>query len=166
MSFRLSIHQPQSIVLALVLSLTLHGHASGGETPAADSKAITTAPAEQDENWSIHGQNTDVLQGYPSFSALYSGPNSLGPDAQMKDTVSVDLMLGLRLWSGAEAHVDGLMWQGFGLSDARGVAGFPSGEAFRDGTRTPNENLARAFIRQTFGLGGEQEDAPDDPFHL
>ena len=49
------------------------------------------------------------------------------------------------------------MWQGFGLSKTLGVEGFPNGEAFRLGTDVPNVNLARLFIRQTIGLGGEQE---------
>ena len=71
--------------------------------------------------------------------------------------MSLDLYAGVRLWRGAEAHVDGLMWQGFGLSKTLGVEGFPNGEAFRLGTEVPNVNLARLFIRQTIGLGGEQE---------
>jgi high affinity Mn2+ porin len=58
------------------------------------------------------------------------------------------------------------MWQGFGLTDTRGVAGFPNGEAFRLGTEVPNLNFSRVFIRQTFGLGGEQETVEDDQFQL
>ena len=34
----------------------------------------------------------------------------------------VYLLAGARLWTGAEAHVDGLMWQGYGLSKALGVS--------------------------------------------
>ena len=44
--------------------------------------------------------------------------------------------------------------------------GFPSGEAYRIGTEVPNGTFARLFIRQTIGLGGEQEDVPDDQFAL
>jgi high affinity Mn2+ porin len=78
----------------------------------------------------------------------------------------VDLFAGVRLWRGAEAHVDGLMWQGFGLSKTLGVEGFPNGEAFRLGTKVPNVTIARLFIRQTIGLGGEQETVEDDQLHL
>jgi high affinity Mn2+ porin len=101
------------------------------------------------------------------FSAPYSGPNSL-PSAAAKraNPFRWTLMAGVRLWSGAEAHVDGLMWQGFGLNDTLGVEGFPNGEAFRLGTDVPNGNITRLFIRQTIGLGGEQEDVPDDQFTL
>jgi high affinity Mn2+ porin len=130
-------------------------------------QTATGASAEpQPQRWSLHVQNTDVIQGDPGFPARYSGPDSLKSAGELQETVSLDLMLGARLWSGAEFHLDGLMWQGFGLSDALGVAGFPNGEAFRVGTRVPNLNLTRIFIRQTFGLGGEQEAAPDDPLHL
>jgi high affinity Mn2+ porin len=70
------------------------------------------------------------------------------------------------LWPGAEGHVDAMMWQGFGLSTTLGVEGFPNGEAFRLGTRIPNLTFARAFIRQTIGLGGEQENVEEDPLHV
>ena len=75
-------------------------------------------------------------------------------------------MAGVRLWPGAEAHVDGLMWQGFGLANTTGAEGFPNGEAYRLGTRIPEGTFARLFIRQTIGFGGDQEDVPDDEFTL
>jgi high affinity Mn2+ porin len=75
-------------------------------------------------------------------------------------------MAGLRLWSGAEAHIDGLLWQGFGIGDAHGIEGFPSGEAYRLGTREPNGMISRFFLRQTIGLGGEREAVADGPLAL
>ena len=86
--------------------------------------------------------------------------------SEVRETVSLDLYAGLRLWPGAEAHVDGLMWQGFGLSKTVGVEGFPNGEAFRLGTDVPNVNLACLFVRQTIGFGGEQEPVEDGPLQL
>jgi high affinity Mn2+ porin len=76
------------------------------------------------------------------------------------------LLAGVRLGPGAEAHIDGLVWQGFGLSKTLGIEAFPSGEAFRLGTDVPNVNVARLFLRQTIGLGGEQESVADDALHL
>jgi high affinity Mn2+ porin len=70
---------------------------------------------EQPETWNWHVQNTDIMQGYPAFHAKYSGTNSLPTGGQIRQTVSVDVYAGIRLWSGAEAHIDGTMWQGFGL---------------------------------------------------
>ena len=109
---------------------------------------------------------TLILQGDPPFRAKYSGPNSLDNHGEVRETVSLDLYGGVRLWPGAEAYADGLMWQGFGLSQTRGVDGFPNGEAFRTGNDAPNVNLARLFIRQNISLGSEQESVEDDQLQL
>ena len=122
--------------------------------------------ADQPQNWNWHVQNTDIVQGYPGFSAKYSGPNSLPNGGETRETVSLDLFAGVRLWRGAEAHIDGMMYQGFGIDDARGVEGFPNGEAFRLGTDVPNGTISRLFIRQTIGFGGEQEMVEDDQLAL
>jgi high affinity Mn2+ porin len=58
------------------------------------------------------------------------------------------------------------MWQGFGLNDATGAAGFPNGEAFRLGTDLPNVTFARAFFRQHFALGDSVETVADDALQL
>lgn len=135
--------------------------------PATNSvPPLEKSSAVQQQNWNFHAQNTVIVQGYPGFSAQYSGPNSLPSGGQTRETISVDVMGGLRLWRGAEAHVDGMMWQGFGAGNTLGAEGFPNGEAFRLGTGVPNGTLTRVFIRQTIGLGGEQETVPDDDLDL
>ena len=96
-----------------------------------NTPALASQPAASTQNWNWHVQNTDLVQGYPSFPAKYSGPNSLPTGGETRETVSLDLMAGLRLWPGAEAHLDGLLWQGFGVNNTLGVDGFPNGEAFR-----------------------------------
>ena len=118
------------------------------------------------ELWNWHAQNTDIVQYHPGFSAKYSGPNSLSTVNEVKETVSLDLYGGVRLWRGAEAHIDGLTWQGFGLSRTAGAEGFPNGEAVRLGTDVPNFNFARALIRQVFNLGDDLESVEDDALHL
>lgn len=124
-------------------------------------------PNEQHEGWNWHVQNTEIVQGYAAFPARYSGPNSLPSGGQARETVSADLYVGLRLWSGAEAHLDGLMWQGFGLHDTLGIDAFPNGEAFKAGTAFPRLNIARVFIRQTIGLDEEnREQVPDGQLNL
>ena len=56
--------------------------------------------------------------------------------------------------------------QGFGLSNTLGVAGFPNGEAQKSDFPIPRIDIARVFVRQTFGLGGEQETIEDGPNQL
>jgi high affinity Mn2+ porin len=133
--------------------------------PLAAAEVITNSPPEE-QNWNWHVQNTDIVQGYPGFPAQYSGPNSLPPGGGTRETVSADLMAGVRLWAGAEAHIDGLMWQGYGLDNTLGTEGFPNGEATRLGTREPDATIARLFVRQAIGFGGEQETVEDGPFTL
>ena len=66
----------------------------------------------------------------------------------------------------AEIYVNPELMQGFGLSDVRGLAGFPNGEAQKSNFPYPRLNIARAYMRQTFGLGGEQEAIEDGPNQL
>jgi high affinity Mn2+ porin len=141
--------------------------APGSSADRSLSEAVAKAGDEgREQIWNWHVQNTDIVQGYPGFPAEYSGPNSLPNGGEVRETISLDLYAGVRLWRGAEAHVDGLMWQGFGVGKTLGIEGFPNGEAFRLGTDVPNVTIARLFVRQTIGLGGEQERVEDDQLHL
>jgi len=115
------------------------------------------------QRYDLHFQSTVVGQGNASFPAQYSGPNSLDPGGQIKDTLSVDATGGVHLWSGAAFYGDVLVWQGYGLSNALGVAGFPNAEAYRVGKTYPDAYLCRAFLRETIGLGGEEDAADEAP---
>jgi high affinity Mn2+ porin len=114
------------------------------------------AAEEPDERFAIHGQFTYVEQDTDSFSAPYSGPNSLSPDMG-RETVDATLFIGSRLWSGAEGWLVPEIDQGFGLDNTLGVAGFPSGTAYKVGKNQPYLRLPRAFIRQSVDLGGAAE---------
>lgn len=156
------------LLTAVPAWLALTGSAAGNDLPdlaLAGTNATETAFGEE-QRWNWHVQNTDIVQYHPGFPSRYAGLNSLSSANEVKETVSLDLYLGVRLWQGAEFHVDGLMWQGFGLTDTRGVDGFPNGEAFRLGTEVPNVNLTHLFLRQTIGLGGDQESVEDDQYQL
>ena len=141
------------------------GAGSFADKPLSEAGA-KSADEGLEQFWNWHVQNTAIVQGDPGFPAKYSGPNSLANAGEIRETVSLDLTAGVRLWRGAEAHVDGLMWQGFGLSKTLGIEGFPNGEAFRLGTDIPNVNISRLFVRQNIGLGGEQDSVAEDPLHL
>jgi high affinity Mn2+ porin len=123
-------------------------------------------PLIEAANWNVHGQYTLVGQGYPSFNSPYEGPKSLAGSRQFQNTQSATGYVGVRLWESAEFYVNPELMQGFGLSDVSGVAGFPNGEAQKSNFPSPRLNVARAFLRQTFGLGGEQETINDGPNQL
>jgi len=118
------------------------------------------------QGWNFHAQATMMPNFQPGFGALYSGPNSLRTDRDRQGTVTTDLFLGAPLWQGAEFHTDLLMWQGFGLSNSVGLEAFPNADAYKAGSPDPRFMLSHFFVRQTLGLGGEQEDVADGPFTL
>ena len=161
-------------VFAALMAALLGSHkASSGadfsgtsETNAAPASITAGSGKTEDQSWNWHVQSTGIVQGYPAFAAKYSGPNSLRPGGEVRETISFDLMAGARLWKGAEAHIDGLMWQGFGVSKTLGIEAFPNGEGFRLGTSVPNVNFARLFLRQVIDLGGENEAVNDGPLQL
>ncbi len=132
--------------------------AAGGALAADGSDAATTAP----QNWAVHGQTTFVEQANAAFRPPYGGPNSLNPRAVGKETWDVTLYAGVRPWSGAEIWIDPEIDQGFGLSNTLGVAGFPSGEAYKVGKANPYLRLQRLFVRQTIDLGGKSQAVDPD----
>jgi high affinity Mn2+ porin len=112
--------------------------------------------ATADENFAVHGQFTYVEQETSGFHAPYRGPNSLSPD-RGAETTDATLYLGRRLWPGAEGWINGEIDEGFGLDDTLGVAGFPSGEAYKVGKNQPYLRLPRVFLRQTLNLDGASQ---------
>ena len=131
----------------MLLILTMVVLVASGRVLAADEAA--------EDWWGLHGQTTFVTQYHPGFHSAFRGPNSLDPQAQARETWDLTLYGGLRLWRGAELWVNPEVDQGFGLSNTLGVAGFPSGEAYKVGAAAPYLQLPRLFIRQTINLGGE-----------
>jgi len=156
------------LIQAVFSSVILGALPVVADTSTNAAAALEQSPAAPPQDWNWHVQNTDIVQGYPGYSASYTHPgyNSLPTGGETRETVSLDLTAGVRLWPGAEAHIDGLLWQGFGVNNTLGVDGFPNGEAFRLGTDVPNVNIPRLFVRQTIGLGGETEAIADDQFDL
>jgi len=123
------------------------------DTSQSADKAVTP-PALQTDNFAFHAQTTFVEQYDPPFHSPYTGPNSLITNLG-RETWDATAYLGVRLWSGAEFWIDPEIDQGFGLSGTFGVAGFPSGEAYKVGEAAPYARVPRAFVRQTIDLGGD-----------
>jgi high affinity Mn2+ porin len=141
-----------AILLAASLSAVAARPAAAQETPS------DPAP----EAWAVHGQATVVDQATFAFRSPYRGLNSLDPGTRGKETADVTLYVGARLWPGLEAWINPEFDQGFGLSNTLGVAGFPSGEAYKVGMARPYFRLQRLFVRQTIDLGGAREKIDGD----
>ena len=113
------------------------------------------------DSWNVHAQTTYLPQTYPSFRSPYAGPDSLPGRGQTQATWTTTAFLGVRLWQGGEFYFNPELAQGFGLNGTLGVAGFPNGEAQKAGAAEPKFRAQRYYLKQTWGLGGEQEDVPD-----
>ena len=152
-----------AMLLVFLMPVTVARGQDGSTPDQGQNSANPTLPDSQP--WNIHIQSTAGGQGHPSFPSEYKGLNSLKPGDEVKDTVSVDPTVGVHLWRGGEFFADVVIWQGYGLSNTLGAAGFPNGEAFRIGKTYPDAYLCRAYLRETIGFGGEKEaveDAPDE----
>lgn len=108
------------------------------------------------QGWFLRGQFTGIVQAHPSFRSPYRGEASLNPKDETRNTQSIDLVLGRRLWDNAEIVAVPTLTRGYGLSDSVGIASFPNGEAFRLGSRDPTLWLSRLFLRQTIDLSGDR----------
>jgi len=118
---------------------------------------ISKGPTPLELDWlALHGQTTFVGQYAPSFRAAYQGSHSLDSNSA-RETWDVTLYAGIRLWEGTELWINPEVDQGFGLTDTLGLAGFPSGEAYKVGERYPYARVPRLFIRQTVNLGGDAQ---------
>jgi high affinity Mn2+ porin len=167
--------------LVLLLSATVHaqdflsGELSSDRTVAlierkdSDSKESASDNQSQipeHQNWLFHIQGTEIAQGQPGFHSPYAGTNSLRSEDTFKQSSSVDIYLGAHLWPGGEIYFNPEYYQGFGLGNTHGIAAFPNAENYKIGQKIGDIFNAHLFLRQTFGLGGEQEEIPGDQLQL
>jgi len=123
--------------------------------------------AKQETGWySAHEQATVVTQVHNVFPSPYIGPRSLLPSEPASNSMTGTVYLAARLWE--SVRNDGQIIfnpevaGGNGFSGVNGIAGYPNGELTRVGVPNPTPYIARLYLRQTFGFGGEREFAPDD----
>jgi hypothetical protein len=129
----------------------------------AQQPAEPTQPAQQPaQNMGAKFQATYVFQEKQPFDAAYSGPHSLSTDRERSYSFTATAGLGARPWSGGEVYVNPEVAAGLPLSNLTGLGGFTNGEIARTSGRDPTFYFARAFVRQTWGLGGGAETLDSD----
>lgn len=149
-------------IYRLLVRLACAGMISTSAAAEGTANDVAVVP---DENFAVHGQATYTEQEDDGFRAPYSGPQSLSPDIG-RETVDATLFVGVRLWHQGEFWVNTEIDQGFGLDNTLGVAGFPSGEAYKVGRRQPYLRVQRIFVRQTIDTGTELESVAADANQL
>jgi high affinity Mn2+ porin len=161
----------RAVVVAVLLASAVPSPARArGERdlPSEDKPAAEAGggwPALPVDWFSLHYQFTGATQYHPSFSAKYSGKNSLRPEAESATAFVTTLYADLRTWHGGELLFNPEMSGGRGLSSTLGVAAFPDGIVYRVGDPAPAVYIARLAFRQTFDLGGGtiiNEDGPNE----
>ena len=124
------------------------------------------AQAPEVEVWSVHGQATVVGQTNDPFHSPYQGPHSLQPNREWATSFTTTLMTGWRPWPGTEVYLDAEGAAGKGVSSVLGLAGAPNGETYRVGNPEFRASVARAWVRQTFDLGGDMQRIEADAHQL
>jgi high affinity Mn2+ porin len=133
-----------------------------------DNQDLANAANEKEKNpawYSAHAQATMVTESHDVFPSPYIGPNSLLPHDIAPTSLTATLFLDARLWQ-REGYSADLVFNpelagGQGFSNVMGIAGFPNEEITRVGVPQPTPYIARLYLRQVWGLGGEQETMKD-----
>ena len=129
--------------------------------------AVGACAQEGDEEaYGAKFQATYVWQRKYPFGAAYTGPNSLIPEREKSYSFTGTAALGARTWKGGEVYLNPEVAQGVPLSHLTGLGGFTNGEIARTSGPTPTFYVARAFLRQTWGMGGERERVESDANQL
>jgi len=129
-------------------------------TSAPDAGAATPGQPEKEhhftENWNDHFQGTFIYQDKPGFHAAYSGGNSL-PSNLENFTYSYTFtgFFGARLWKSGEFYLNPEVSSGLPPSpNLVGLGSYSDGEDQKSASIPPLLYIARAFLRQTWDLGG------------
>ncbi len=137
-----------------------------GMPPAAPPHAGPAAAEEAKEEpgwWTAAFQSTYVFQRKAGFHAPYTGPNSLITAPESGYTLTATAFLGVRPWTGGELFFNPETIQSQDLSHLSGLGGLSNGENQKSGGPLPTLYRARAFLRQTFALGGERSTVEAGP---
>lgn len=130
------------------------------------SMASVRAEETVEEAWNVHFQATYIWQKKPSFSAPYTGVNSLSPLTEKSYSFSSTAALGWRPWTGGELYINPELVQGVPLSGLTGLGGMTNGEQQKTGGPNPTLYRARLFLRQTWALGGQKVGVESDANQL
>jgi high affinity Mn2+ porin len=143
---------------------------SGSAQAAEESTTLFPHP---DTLWWLSGQLNVISQAHGTFTAPYSGANSLRAVPERATSRVWTIYTGLRVGSRLEVLVDVESAGGRGISDALGLAGFTNLDVVRNPDLGAAPYLARAMVHYTIGFGpqtttserGPLSLAPDVPVH-
>jgi len=125
----------------------------------------------KEETWNAYGQFTYISSWKSAFPALYTNLNgsnhSLLTSAERSYAGTATLFLAVKPWQGAGIYVVPELIAAEPLTGLLGLGGvIQNFELQKNGSKDPRVYLSRAYIRQTFGFGGNQVQLASDPMQL
>jgi len=136
------------------------------EPNAPADPAVTMFPHSQTARYWISGQSNIIVQWHPSFYAKYSGPHSLGSEANDATSHVSTLFLGYELTGTTELFLHLEEASGGGLSDGLGLAGFVNLDVVRNPVLSKDPYVARVMLRQIIPLSHETVEEERNPWYL
>jgi high affinity Mn2+ porin len=140
------------VLIFLLFSCEVHGQ---------DASSVGV----EDRFW-LSGQANFITQGHPTFTAPYSGPNSLSPEAQAITSRVLTLYAGFRLTNNLDVLLDTETTGGGGIGNALGIAGFPNLDVVRNPTLSQAPYIARVMLHQAIPLSSDTVEAERGPLQL
>ena len=123
---------------------------------------VSPGLSRADENDSFHAQSTLAPQFHGPFESPYAGSNSLHSENNLEASLTATVFVGTKLpWPGGQFYINPEATGGGGFNGGVGLAGEPNGEVQKVGTRRITSYVARAFLRQEWGLSGVTEKVED-----
>jgi len=118
-------------IKALALTALLCLGAAGAQSQTNES---STLKLDEVPRIAIHAQTTWIGQSKPAFNTPTPYSDSaymLSPSAEQGYSMTVTADVGLRLWKGAQLHINPESARGASLSKSLGTASIPNGELQR-----------------------------------
>ena len=151
--------------LALTLALCVVFVSEG----RAQDEAATASAASDDSIGSrfwLSIQGNFIRQQQPSFSAAYSGPNSLSAGSEHATSRVETLYTGFQISRQLEFIFDVESAGGAGLSNALGIAGFTNVDVVRNPALGEKPYVSRVMLHYTIPLSKEMTEATRNPLAL
>jgi hypothetical protein len=139
------------------------------QVPSPHGPTLPPTPARlaatNDRFW-LSAQANFITQAHPSFTAPYSGINSLSPQADAATSRVVTLYAGVQLTHSLDVLFNVEEAGGGGIGDALGIAGFTNLDVVRNPTLSQAPYVARLILHGTVPLSTAMVEVERGPLQM
>lgn len=126
----------------------------------------TFFPHSESGRYWVSGQINFIFQWHPRFHALYTGANSLRPEAEHALSRLFTLYTGYQLTKNTEIFFAPESTGGHGISDALGLGGFTNLDVVRNPDLGAKPYISRLMIHQIIPFSSDRVPATRGPMSL